>query len=170
MRAAFSPRRNCYRFLTGSTGFRNQSLIAFFHSVDALIHYTTTSPDVPMCTTPDDKMSTSLTAITNSNTFGEWKDRTNQIITALTGVVTIGDSETNSGNVFIAGNVTSAGTLYINTIEATPSNTSNLINLNADLNITGILQVNSSTASEIKLYRAGLPTMDSRHKWQSHSV
>jgi hypothetical protein len=30
--------------LTGSAGFRNQSLIAFFQSVDALIHYTTTSP------------------------------------------------------------------------------------------------------------------------------
>ena len=43
MRAAFR-RRDCYRFLTGSAGFRNQSLIAFFQSVDALIHYTTTSP------------------------------------------------------------------------------------------------------------------------------
>jgi hypothetical protein len=29
MRAAFR-RRDCYRFLTGSAGFRNQSLIAFF--------------------------------------------------------------------------------------------------------------------------------------------
>jgi cytoskeletal protein CcmA (bactofilin family) len=100
-------------------------------------------------------MSTSLTAITNSNTFGQWKDRTNQIITALNGVVTIGDSETNAGNVVITGDVTSTGTLYINTIDATASNTANLINVNADLKITGNLQVNSANASEIKLYKAG---------------
>jgi len=103
-------------------------------------------------------MSISLTAITNSNTFGEWKERTNQIITALNGVVTIGDSETNAGNVVIAGDVTSSGTLYINTIDATPSNTSNLINVSANLKVTGILQVDSANESEVKLSKAGTPT------------
>ena len=103
-------------------------------------------------------MSTILTAITNSNTFGQWKDRTNQIITALNGVVTIGDAETNAGNVVITGNVTSTGTLYINTIDATSSNTNNLITVNADLRVAGNLQVSSSAAAEIKLYNSAVST------------
>jgi hypothetical protein len=103
-------------------------------------------------------MSISLTAITNSNTFGQWKDRTNQIITALGNVVTIGNSETNSGNIVIGGNITGTGTLFINTIDNTASNTSNLITVNADLKVSGALQVNSSAASEVKLYLAGTST------------
>jgi hypothetical protein len=103
-------------------------------------------------------MSISLTAIANSNTFGQWKDRTNQIITALGNVVTIGNSETNTGNIVIGGNITSTGTLFINTIDNTASNTSNLISVNADLKVTGALQVNNSAASEVKLYLAGVGT------------
>jgi len=94
-------------------------------------------------------MSISLTAITNSNTFGQWKDRTNQIITALGGVVTIGDSETNTGNIVIGGNIKSTGTLYANTIS---TYSGNLITLSANLKLSGALQVNSTSASEIKLY------------------
>ena len=103
-------------------------------------------------------MSTILTAITNSNTFGQWKDRTNQIITALNSVVTIGDSETNTGNVVINGDIKSSGTLYINTLDVTASNSSNLISVNADLKVTGGLQVNSSASAEIKLYKTGSST------------
>lgn len=94
-------------------------------------------------------MSISLTAITNSNTFGQWKDRTNQIITALGSVVTIGDSETNTGNIVIGGNIKSTGTLYANTIS---SYTGNLITLSANLKLSGALQVNSTSSSEIRLY------------------
>ena len=40
-------------------------------------------------------MSTTLDPITNANTFGQWKDRTNDIIDALADAVTIGDAEIN---------------------------------------------------------------------------
>lgn len=97
-------------------------------------------------------MSTSLSAITNANTFGQWKDRTNQIITALGGTVTIGDSETNTGNIVIDGNISGTGTLFIDTIDATSSNASNLIAINADAKLTGELQINSTVATEVKYY------------------
>ena len=97
-------------------------------------------------------MSTSLSAITNANTFGQWKDRTNQIITALGGTVTIGDSETNAGNIVIDGNISGTGTLFIDTIDATSSNASNLIAINADAKLTGELQINSTVATEVKYY------------------
>ena len=97
-------------------------------------------------------MSTSLSAITNANTFGQWKDRTNQIITALGGTVTIGDSETNTGNIVIDGDISGTGTLFIDTIDATSSNASNLIAINADAKLTGELQINSTVATEVKYY------------------
>ena len=97
-------------------------------------------------------MSTSLSLITNANTFGQWKDRTNQIITALGGTVTIGDSETNTGNIVIDGNISGTGTLFIDTIDATSSNASNLIAINADAKLTGELQINSTVATEVKYY------------------
>ena len=97
-------------------------------------------------------MSTSLSAITNANTFGQWKDRTNQIITALGGTVTIGDSETKAGNIVIDGNISGTGTLFIDTIDATSSNASNLIAINADAKLTGELQINSTVATEVKYY------------------
>lgn len=97
-------------------------------------------------------MSKSLVDIVNTNTFEVWKTRTNEIITTLKSVVTIGDSETNSGNVVIDGDIRGTGTLYINTIQA---NTLNTINLNADLRVTGLLQVRSAASadSEIRLYK-----------------
>ena len=97
-------------------------------------------------------MSTSLSLIANANTFGQWKDRTNQIITALGGTVTIGDSETNTGNIVIDGNISGTGTLFIDTIDATSSNASNLIAINADAKLTGELQINSTVATEVKYY------------------
>jgi len=97
-------------------------------------------------------MSTSLTEITNANTFGQWKDRTNQIITALEETVTIGDSETNAGNIVIDGNISGTGTLFIDTIDATAANASNLIAINADAKLTGELQINSTVAAEVKYY------------------
>ena len=62
-------------------------------------------------------MSRTLSQITNQNTFGVWKTRTNDIIDVIGSVVTIGDSETNSGNVVITGDITSSGTLYIDTLQ-----------------------------------------------------
>jgi hypothetical protein len=97
-------------------------------------------------------MSKSLVDIDNTNTFGLWKDRTNEIIAALKTVVTIGDSEENDGNIVIDGDIRGTGTLRINTIQANALNT---ISINADLSVSGLLQLKSASAgdSEIKLYK-----------------
>ena len=84
-------------------------------------------------------MSRTLTQITNQNTFGVWKTRTNDIISVLTDVVTIGDSETNTGNVVIAGDISASGTMFVDTLQETTGNGSNLITVNADLGIEGNL-------------------------------
>ena len=84
-------------------------------------------------------MSRTLTQITNQNTFGVWKTRTNDIISVLGDVVTIGDSETNSGNVVITGNISSSGTLFVDTLQETSGNSSNIITVNADLGVEGNL-------------------------------
>jgi len=103
-------------------------------------------------------MSTSLTAINNVNTFGQWKDRTNQIITALGNTVTIGDSETNAGNIILTGDITSGGTLFVDTIDATSSNSANIITVNADVKVNGEMQVNNTVASEVKYYLSDILT------------
>lgn len=103
-------------------------------------------------------MSISLTAITNSNTFGQWKDQTNLIISGLNKVVTIGDSEVNAGNVKIGGNITGSGTLFVNTIDTTLSSTDNIISLNADLKVTGTLRLNNVNATEIIFSKAASET------------
>jgi len=97
-------------------------------------------------------MSKSLVDIVNTNTFDVWKTRTNEIIAALKTVVTIGDSETNTGNIVIGGDIRGTGALSINTIQA---NTLNTISLNADLKVAGLLQLKSAPTSdsEIKLYK-----------------
>ena len=84
-------------------------------------------------------MSRTLTQITNQNTFGVWKTRTNDIISVLTDVATIGDSETNTGNVVIAGDISASGTMFVDTLQETTGNGSNLITVNADLGIEGNL-------------------------------
>jgi hypothetical protein len=102
-------------------------------------------------------MSTTLAAITNANTFGIWKDRTNQIITALGGVVTIGNSETNTGNIVIGGDITSSGTIFANTLDATSSG-SNLITMNADFKLNGELSLNQTGASLVKYHLSDVLT------------
>tara|TARA_B110000238_G_scaffold200317_1_gene250009 strand:- start:1031 stop:2290 length:1260 start_codon:yes stop_codon:yes gene_type:complete len=102
-------------------------------------------------------MSTTLAAITNANTFGIWKDRTNQIITALGGVVTIGNSETNAGNIVIGGDITSSGTIFANTLDATSSG-SNLITMNANFKLNGELALNTAGATLVKYHLSDVLT------------
>tara|TARA_R110002074_G_scaffold146872_7_gene297083 strand:- start:4522 stop:5766 length:1245 start_codon:yes stop_codon:yes gene_type:complete len=84
-------------------------------------------------------MSRNLTGITNQNTFGVWKTRTNDIIAVLSDVVTIGDSETNLGNIAIDGNITSTGTLFVDTLQETSGSGTNTISVNANLGVEGNL-------------------------------
>ena len=105
-------------------------------------------------------MSRNLSQITNQNTFGVWKTRTNDIINVLTDVVTIGDSETNTGNVVIAGDVTATGKLFIDTLQETSSNVSNIITVNANLNVDGnvIVAQPVSTVGKIEFQSANTAT------------
>ncbi len=104
-------------------------------------------------------MSRTLSQITNQNTFGVWKTRTNDIIDVIGSVVTIGDSETNSGNVVITGDITSSGTLYIDTLQETDSNSSNTITVNSNLGVEGNLILDKTTgAGKIEFQSANTPT------------
>ena len=68
-------------------------------------------------------MSRTITQITAPNTFQDWLDTTNDMALAFADVVTIGDDETNAGNVIISGNITVSGenSLITNKIEDTQS-------------------------------------------------
>lgn len=104
-------------------------------------------------------MSRTLSQITNQNTFGVWKTRTNDIIDVIGSVVTIGDSETNTGNVVITGDITSSGKLYIDTIQETDSNATNTITVNSNLGVEGNLILDQATgAGKIEFQSANTPT------------
>jgi hypothetical protein len=104
-------------------------------------------------------MSRNLSQITNQNTFGVWKTRTNDIISVIGSVVTIGDSETNTGNIVIDGNVSASGTLFIDTIQETSGNGNNLITINSDLGVEGdIIMDQSSGATTLTYSLANNPT------------
>ncbi len=104
-------------------------------------------------------MSRNLSQITNQNTFGVWKTRTNDIISVIGSVVTIGDSETNTGNIVIDGNVSASGTLFIDTIQETSGNGNNLITINSDLGVEGdIIMDQSSGATTLTYSLANTPT------------
>ena len=64
-------------------------------------------------------MSVTLDPIVNSNTFGVWKNRTNEIIQELESVAQIGSaSDTNAiGDLIIRGNISGTGVLTIDTIQ-----------------------------------------------------
>ena len=104
-------------------------------------------------------MSRNLSQITNQNTFGVWKTRTNDIISVIGSVVTIGDSEANTGNIVIDGNVSASGTLFIDTIQETSGNGNNLITINSDLGVEGdIIMDQSSGATTLTYSLANTPT------------
>lgn len=74
-------------------------------------------------------MSIELDPIVNTNTFGVWKDRTNQIIDALEDVVTIGGATDNKvGNITIRGDITSTGNLVVDTVNTTGADTQLFLN------------------------------------------
>jgi hypothetical protein len=64
-------------------------------------------------------MSVELDPIVISNTFGVWKDRTNEIINNLETVIQVGsDADTNAnGEIIIKGDITSTANVIVDTIE-----------------------------------------------------
>ena len=104
-------------------------------------------------------MSRTLTQITNQNTFGVWKTRTNDIISVLGDVVTMGNSETNSGNVVITGDISASGKIFVDTLQETTGNGSNLITVNANLGVEGNLILDQASGlGKIEFQSANTPT------------
>jgi len=62
-------------------------------------------------------MAVTISTLVNTDTFGDWKDKTNDLIDMAAKTLTIGEGETNSGNVEISGNVTVEQTLFVDTIQ-----------------------------------------------------
>ena len=97
-------------------------------------------------------MSRNLSIITNQNTFGVWKTRTNDIIGVLGDVVTMGDSEDNSGNVVITGNISASGTIFTDTIQHTSGSGTQLITVNSDLGVEGDIVMDQSAGASTLTY------------------
>ncbi len=89
-------------------------------------------------------MSRTLTPLIISNTFEDWLITTNDIIDVIEDVVTIGNAEINLGNIIIDGDISSTGTLKVNTIDvnsigATRLTLSKPVNIDHDSNDAIIL-------------------------------
>lgn len=89
-------------------------------------------------------MSRTLTPLIISNTFEDWLITTNDIIDVIEDVVTIGNAEVNTGNIVIDGNISSTGTLTVDTIDVNSISSTRLainkpITLNHDNNYSIIL-------------------------------
>jgi len=89
-------------------------------------------------------MSRTLTPLIISNTFEDWLITTNDIIDVIEDVVTIGNAEINAGNIVIDGNISSTGTLTVDTIDVNSISSTRLaiskpITLNHDNNDSIIL-------------------------------
>lgn len=80
-----------------------------------------------------------LQEITNLNTFGQWKVRTNEIIQALDAAVTLGDNATadNDGILYIQGSITTEDRVFTDIIEPL-DNASNLVDIQSDSRVEGL--------------------------------
>ena len=98
-------------------------------------------------------MSVTITALSNTDTFGTWKGKTNELITVAGKAVTMGDA--NAGNIALNGDITleSGHTITVDNITKASGSTINLLN---PTEITGDLTLDSG-ASAVKLQfdRAG---------------
>jgi hypothetical protein len=97
-------------------------------------------------------MTKSIDSLTNENTFGVWKDKTNVMAVAFTNeVLTLGDTASlNPGNLALTGNIDAGGTL---TFTATASGTithGTLVDITQKTNIAQTLQIVSSSATELR--------------------
>lgn len=94
-------------------------------------------------------MSANLTPISVTDTFGVWKDRTNEIITELETAVNLGDTtSTNAnGNVVINGYVKASNGVSVDTIS--PISGGGTITAKSDFATEGNLSVNNNSPDEV---------------------
>lgn len=98
-------------------------------------------------------MSVTITALSNTDTFGTWKGKTNELITVAGKAVTMGDA--NAGNIALNGDITleSGHTITVDNITKASGSTINLLN---PTEITGDLTLDSgASAVKIQFDRAG---------------
>lgn len=93
---------------------------------------------------------TGLPTLVNTNTFGQWKDLTNSIVQSLEDVVTIGDAETNAGNIVIDGNITASNTV-ISDIISPLNNAVNIITLTSEIDVEGNISLDNPAGGIAKL-------------------
>lgn len=93
---------------------------------------------------------TGLPTLVNTNTFGQWKDLTNNIVQSLEDVVTIGDAETNAGNIVIDGNITAANTIITDIISPL-NNAVNIITLTSEIDVEGNISLDNPAGGIAKL-------------------
>lgn len=94
-----------------------------------------------------------ISQITATNTFGQWKDVTNQIVDTLGDVVTLGDSttENRAGNIYLNGSITATDGVVSDVI--TPDNQAlNEVLINANARALGGLTLDRTTTLDSIVY------------------
>ena len=101
-------------------------------------------------------MSVTLTALTDTNTFSNWKDRTNELITVAGKTVTMGDGETNAGNIKLNGDIDLETGHTIEVDNITKTSGGSLLTLGSATKITNDLTVDKGqAAAKIQIARNG---------------
>lgn len=90
-----------------------------------------------------------LNDIVNTNTFGVWIERTNEIIQSLDQVVTMGtdDVANNDGQVYVQGNITTEGSIITDVI-APLDNAADLVDIQAGLTQVELFQLKVPEAGQ----------------------
>jgi hypothetical protein len=96
-------------------------------------------------------MSISLDPIVSTNTFGVWKDRTNEIVTALEDVVTIGGATANrDGDVTIRGDITSLANVNVDVIKPYDL-AENLVTIAGKLVTDDVVRINNGGDGQVSI-------------------
>ena len=95
-------------------------------------------------------MSVTISTLVNTDTFGDWKDKTNDLIDMAGKTLTIGAGETNSGNVEISGNVTVEQTLFVDTIQPYTVGP-DTVTIDSELDVTGTVTATTFSGSGASL-------------------
>ena len=108
-----------------------------------------------------------LTTVSNLSTFGNWKDLTNDILGVAKISVTLGDNETNTGNIVLNGNLTLANSRKIKTDIISSTDNANYLLLDKNnviitgedskLQITGSDDSSNDTTEATLQFSTGVP-------------
>ena len=98
-------------------------------------------------------MSVIITTISNTDTFGTWKTKTNDLIAVAAKAVTMGDA--NAGNIALDGDITLETGHTITVDNIIKSSTASIISLKSDTKVEGDLTIdNGAQVAKIQIARA----------------